>query len=133
MADPLSSIVQRAIAAEARAVLEGHHAFWSDRLACFTVKSDATDATYQVRPEAIVPAAGHLVALSFTCTCKAGRTSRALLPCKHAALVARRLERMGLAWFDSGTWRPLGALLEATVAATPRPIAPPAPASMFVD
>ena len=133
MPHPLSTIVQRAIAAEVRAVEEGHHAFWNDRLACFTVKSDTTDATYQIRPEAIVTAPGALVSLRFVCTCIAGRTSRSLLPCKHGALVARRLERMGLAWFDSGTWRPLGALLEATVSASPRPVAPPAPASMFVD
>lgn len=134
MPHPLSTIVQRAIAAEVRAVEEGHHAFWSDQLACFTVKSDTRHGvTYQVRPAAIVAAPGAPVSLRFSCSCIAGRTSRTLLPCKHGALVARRLERMGLAQFDGGTWRPLGALLDAAVSSSPRPVAPPAPASMFVD
>lgn len=126
-ASRLSTVLERAIAAEARAVEEGHHALWDASAGCFTVKSDSLDGvSYQVRPEALVTGRT-AVSLRFTCTCRGARGSAALLPCKHAALVARRLERMRLARFDTpaATWRPLGALLEAAQAAhAPRPVAP---------
>mgnify|MGYP001615358808 CR=1 FL=1 len=124
----ISKIVKQAIEAEARAVLEGHHAVWSDEHGCFTVKSDSTDATYRVGVEAVGSQARiPRFALRFSCTCPAGIHARTLLACKHAALVARRLERMGLAEWDGrdGSWRPTGNLLDyARDANKPRPTAP---------
>ena len=124
----IGRLIQRSIAAEARAVEEGHHAVWDDDARCFTVKSDTTDATYKVGVEAVqaklrVPR----YTLRLRCTCPAGVRSRDDLACKHGAVVARRLERMGLAEWDGrdGSWRPTGGLLEYAQAANqPRPTAP---------
>lgn len=111
--------VAAALAAECRAVEEGHHARWDDARQRFLVKSDSGPRTYEVTVRGIVPA-NHDVApwLDFGCTCPAGmrgRTSSRPVPCKHAALVARRLERTGLASWDGDTapWAPQGALLDA--------------------
>lgn len=112
--------VEGALAAECRAVEEGHHARWDDARQRFLVKSDSGPRTYEITVQAVVPANLACAAwLSFGCTCPAGvrgRTSTRPVPCKHAALVARRLERMGLATWDAahnGPWHPLGALLDA--------------------
>ena len=68
--------------------------------------------------------------LWFGCTCRSGQFRTALpIPCKHAALAARRLEREGLARWQDGTWRLRGRaqvrgvrlLLSGTV--RPRPTA----------
>lgn len=111
--------VESALAAEVRAVEEGHHARWDDARRCFLVKSDSGPRTYEVTVNAVVP--GNRACkpwLSFGCTCPAGvkgRHASRPVPCKHAALVARRLERMGLASWDGqqAPWRPEGDLLVA--------------------
>jgi hypothetical protein len=44
--------------------------------------------------------------LRFACSCRSGQYRTALpVPCKHAALAARRLEREGVARWDDGSWR----------------------------
>ena len=44
--------------------------------------------------------------LRFGCTCRSGEYRVSLpIPCKHAALAARRLEREGLARWEDGSWR----------------------------
>lgn len=134
----IGRVIERSIAAEARAVEEGHQARWSDEHGCFVVKSDTRpDVTYKVGVEAVVAASSvPRYTLRFACTCPAGVRSRDLLACKHGALVARRLERMGLAFWDGrdGSWRPVGSLLAyAREQNKPRPVAPPAPAAFFVD
>jgi hypothetical protein len=44
--------------------------------------------------------------LRFGCTCRSGTYRTSLpVPCKHAAVAARRLEREGLARWEDGTWR----------------------------
>lgn len=114
-----ASWVTAALAAECRAVEEGHHARWDDARQRFLVKSDSGPRTYEVTVNAVVPANADAPAwLSFGCTCPAGtrgRTASRPVPCKHAALVARRLERMGLAsWAGEGApWRPEGTLAVA--------------------
>lgn len=86
--------------AEARAVEEGHRAIAleGDR---FRVVSDTYfDVDYTVDPKAVP---GH--PLTLRCSCPAGvkRVGRPV-PCKHAALVARRLEREGLVEWRHGLW-----------------------------
>lgn len=125
----LSKIIERGIAAESRAVEEGHHARWSDEHGCFVVKSDTREGvTYRIGVEALgAPSRIPRYSLRFSCTCPAGRTAKTLLACKHGAAVARRLERMRLAEWDGrdGSWRPKGSLLEyATAANKPRPTVP---------
>lgn len=118
----MKSWVESALAAEARAVEEGHHARWDDQRRLFLVKSDSSDRDYEITVRAIVPARPCVSPwLSFGCTCPAaqrGRHRSEPVPCKHAALVARRLEREGLAAWDGSTapWVPLGPLLEAALA-----------------
>lgn len=92
----------RRLAAEARAVEEGHRAFRQTDYR-YKVVSDTfwdeeyRDLTYVVE---IVPSGG---VLHFRCSCP-NRRSRTPL-CKHTQLVARRLEREGRAVLDStGTW-----------------------------
>lgn len=116
----MASWVEAALAAECRAVEEGHHARWDDARQRFLVKSDSGPRTYEVTVNAVVPANLACPAwLTFGCTCPAGvrggRTASRPVPCKHAALVARRLERMGLAsWAgEAAPWRPEGALAVA--------------------
>ncbi|QOR55393.1 MAG: hypothetical protein SHS37scaffold145_44 [Phage 71_18] len=111
-----ATAVATALAAELRAVEEGHHARWDDARGLFLVKSDSGPRTYEVHVHAVVYGDGSAV-LRFSCTCPGSTRGRDDKPmrCKHAALVARRLERMGLAEWDgtSTPWRPLGALLTA--------------------
>lgn len=108
-----------ALAAELRAVEEGHHARWDADRGVFLVKSDTGPRTYEVSVQAVVYADDSAV-LRFSCTCLGSSRGRGDKPvrCKHAALVGRRLERSGLATWDGDTapWRPTGALLAAAVA-----------------
>jgi hypothetical protein len=44
--------------------------------------------------------------LRFGCSCRSGEYRTSLpVPCKHAAVAARRLEREGLARWEDGSWR----------------------------
>jgi SWIM zinc finger len=99
-----------ALAAELRAVEDGHHA-WAQPDGSILVKADsararrpgaptALGARYRVRVEGVEDG---LVILS--CTCRSGfHRHRMPIPCKHAALAARRLEREGFLRWDHG-WR----------------------------
>jgi hypothetical protein len=120
-----------ALAAEVRAVEEGHNARVLPD-GSVLVKSDSHPGSYVVRVGRVV---GGQISLRCTCPSGAYRTSLPI-PCKHAALVARRLEREGLAYYDDGVWRmrartALRAALAATVPdgreharATSRPAVP---------
>lgn len=91
-----------AIRAEGRAVEEGHHAI-SVGGGEYTVKSDTDDdVTYRLRPRLVEDGQSMRV----RCSCPAGMARGALpIPCKHAALLARRLEREGSAvWRDGVGW-----------------------------
>lgn len=91
------------LAAECRAVEEGHRCRLDRERGVFLVRSDSRPVTYELRASGV---SGYVVV---TCTCPAHRhgTQRSLgtVPCKHAALVCRRLEREGLARFDGRVWR----------------------------
>jgi hypothetical protein len=92
-----------AIACEARGLREGHRA---RALAdgSIRVKASSSDGSYRVRVAGVRD--GLLV---LRCDCPSGGyRGRLPVPCKHAALAARRLEREGLArWNDRlGGWSP---------------------------
>jgi hypothetical protein len=122
------SPAQRSLEAEARGVLEGHKAFVQDD-GSVLVKSDTHDAkrfrvtfaanmsgnlvTFTCRPEGV----GAFADDHFDVTGEPGA-----LPCKHAALAARRLEREGLAAWVRGVWvctERAAALTEARLPAQP--------------
>ncbi|HYN18345.1 MAG TPA: SWIM zinc finger family protein, partial [Actinomycetes bacterium] len=76
--------------------------------------------------------------LRLGCTCRSGEYRTSLpVPCKHAALAARRLEREGLARWDDGRWRlrdraqvrGTQLLLARTVHRRPEPVGAPAAAA----
>ena len=124
---------ERTIAAEARAVEEGHRAFIDrdERGPFIRVISDTVSGKwYRVVAHA---AAGRPIVFeceprgvrAFGDDHKHATTEPGGLPCKHAALAVRRLEREGLAVFRDGAWY---ATTWAEVRATVRrlPSAPPA-------
>ena len=86
--------------AEARAVEHGRHAIAvaPDR---YRVKSATSDATYLVTVDRSY--GGRILRLS--CSCPSGTNRPELpVPCWHAALVARRLEREGVVEWTEGLW-----------------------------
>jgi hypothetical protein len=88
------------LAAEIRAVEEGHNARVLPD-GSILVKSDSQAGSYRVFIRGIADGV-----LRFGCSCRSGQYRTALpVPCKHAALAARRLEREGLARWEDGTWR----------------------------
>jgi hypothetical protein len=88
------------LAAEIRAVEEGHNARVLPD-GSILVKAESHPGSYRVAIRSIVDGV-----LRFGCTCRSGEYRNALpVPCKHAALAARRLEREGLARWDDGSWR----------------------------
>jgi SWIM zinc finger len=92
-----------AVACEARALREGHRARVLDD-GSLLVKASSGGGSYRVRVAGVRD--GLLV---LRCTCPSGDyRSRLPVPCKHAALAARRLEREGLARWDEdlGGWSP---------------------------
>lgn len=100
---------ERTLAAEVRAVEEGHKARLAGDGKHFLVSSDThPGVTYYVRVTAVagtvVFECDHPTSLGF------GVTSRTTVPCKHAALAARRLEREGLLRWTAGRWEPTPAL-----------------------
>jgi hypothetical protein len=88
-----------ALAAEVRAVEEGHLARVLPD-GSILVKADSRPGSYLVRIRRVTDGV-----VGFACTCPSGtyRADRPV-PCKHAALAGRRLEREGLASFDAGRW-----------------------------
>ena len=88
------------LAAEVRAVEEGHNARVLPD-GSILVKAESHPGSYRVSLRGIDQGV-----LRFGCTCRSGEYRTALpVPCKHAALAARRLERAGLARWDDGRWR----------------------------
>jgi hypothetical protein len=120
--------LSRTIAAEARAVEEGHHA-WADGRR-FRIVSDTTDLRYLVSVAGMGDAnvlfiCDHPIVRGFSTRPHATNPGDAT--CKHAALVARRLEREGhLMWTDTG-WK----LTPATAAIVDAELAARRPADPF--
>lgn len=88
-----------ALRAEMRAVEEGHRARLNED-GSISVKSDSDpNATYRVTFHPVD------LLIKFDCDCPSGTYREDLfVPCKHAALAARRLERRGLAHWVDGYW-----------------------------
>jgi hypothetical protein len=88
------------LAAEVRAVESGHNARVLDD-GSILVKSDSRPGSHRVWIRGVSDGT-----VLLGCTCRSG-THRASLPvpCKHAALAGRRLEREGLARWHDGAWR----------------------------
>lgn len=102
--EELHDTVQRhrlyGLAAEIRAVEEGHNARVLPD-GSILVKAESHPGSYRVSIRGMVDGV-----LRFGCTCRSGEYRSALpVPCKHAALAARRLEREGLARWEDGSWR----------------------------
>jgi hypothetical protein len=88
------------LAAEIRAVEEGHNARVLPD-GSILVKAESHPGSYRVAIRGIADGV-----LRFGCTCRSGEHRSSLpVPCKHAAVAARRLEREGLARWDDGSWR----------------------------
>jgi len=88
------------LAAEVRAVEEGHNARVLPD-GSILVKAESHTGSYHVAIRGVRDGV-----LRFGCTCRSGEYRASLpVPCKHAALAARRLEREGLARWDDGHWR----------------------------
>jgi hypothetical protein len=126
---------ERTLAAEARAVEEGHRAFVDrdERGPFIRVVSDTVSGKwYRVVAHAV---AGHPIVFeceprgtrAFEDDHKRAGAEPGGLPCKHAGLAVRRLEREGLAVFRGGVWV---ATTWAEVRATVRRL-PSAPADPF--
>ena len=87
-------------AAEIRAVEEGHNARVLPD-GSVLVKAESQPGSYRVVLRGIADGV-----LRFGCSCPSGEYRTSLpVPCKHAALAARRLEREGLARWEDGSWR----------------------------
>jgi hypothetical protein len=116
------------LAAEIRAVEEGHNARVLPD-GSILVKAESNPGSYRVFLRRVADGV-----LWFGCSCRSGQYRTSLpVPCKHAAVAARRLEREGLARWQDGSWRlreraqVRGArlLLAGTVQHRPAPVAPP--------
>ncbi|HWD47754.1 MAG TPA: hypothetical protein VHM23_29285 [Actinomycetota bacterium] len=92
-----------AIACEARGLREGHRARVLDD-GTIRVKASSGRGSYRVR---VAGVRDGLLALRCDCP-SGGYRARLPVPCKHAALAARRLEREGRARWDEhlGGWSP---------------------------
>ena len=88
------------LAAEVRAVESGHNArVLAD--GSILVKSDSHPGSHRVWIRGL-----SRDTLLLGCTCRSGSHRTVLpVPCKHAALAGRRLEREGLARWHDGAWR----------------------------
>jgi hypothetical protein len=88
------------LAAEIRAVESGHNARVLPD-GSVLVKSDSQPGSYRVWIRGVRDGT-----VLFGCTCRSGTHRTSLpVPCKHTALVGRRLEREGLARWHDGTWQ----------------------------
>jgi len=97
-ADSLSNSVTYAANAEVRWVEQGHHAFFvagpDRRFEC--VSDSRPGVRYQLQAEARSSHDGFVIHVS--CSCPSGQNRDHLpIPCRHAAGIARRLVREGLA------------------------------------
>jgi hypothetical protein len=92
-----------AIACEDRGLREGHRARLLED-GSLLVKSSSGQGSYRVR---VAGVRDGLVVLRCDCP-SGGYRARLPVPCKHAALAARRLEREGLTRWDDhlGGWSP---------------------------
>ena len=100
MLDTISPHRLYGLAAEIRAVEEGHNARVMPD-GSILVKAESNPGSYRVFIRAVDDGV-----LRLGCTCRSGEYRTSLpVPCKHAALAARRLEREGLARWDDGAWR----------------------------
>lgn len=102
----MTSTQERNLAAETRAVSEGHRAYLADK--AIRIVSDSIDGLHYL----VTAKAADEVVL-FTCQPEVFGPDRHLhltssapghTPCKHAALAARRLERAGILVWDGGLW-----------------------------
>jgi hypothetical protein len=88
------------LAAEIRAIEEGHNARVLPD-GSILVKAESQPGSYRVLLRGVADGV-----LWFRCSCRSGEYRTSLpVPCKHAALAARRLEREGLARWEDGSWR----------------------------
>jgi hypothetical protein len=88
------------LAAEVRAVEEGHNARVLPD-GSVLVKAESKPGSYRVSIRGVQDGV-----LRLGCTCRSGAYRTSLpVPCKHAAVAARRLEREGLASWEDGVWR----------------------------
>ena len=86
--------------AEIRAVEEGHNARVLPD-GSVLVKAESRPGSYRVTLRGIDDGV-----LRFGCSCRSGEYRTSLpVPCEHAAVAARRLEREGLARWEDGSWR----------------------------
>ena len=100
MLDTISRHRLYGLAAEIRAVEEGHNARVLPD-GSILVKAESNPGSYRVFIRRVADGV-----LWFACTCRSGQYRTSLpVPCKHAALAARRLEREGLARWQDGGWR----------------------------
>lgn len=95
----------RTVAAEARAVEEGHRAWLEGRR--FRIVSDTTDLRYRVTVTGmsdgqVLFACDHPIVRGFSDRPTASNPGQ--LPCKHCGIVARRLEREGAVEFTATGW-----------------------------
>ena len=88
-----------AVRAEVRAVEQGHKSYVG-RNGTYRVVSDTrAGVAYTVTPY-LTDEPGAWVFINCTCPASARSTRSRLCPCKHAALVGRRLEREGKVVYD---------------------------------
>ena len=88
------------LAAEVRAVESGHNARVLPD-GSVLVKSDSQPGSYRVWIRGVRDGI-----LRFGCTCRSGFHRASFpVPCKHAALAGRRLEREGFARWHDGAWQ----------------------------
>jgi hypothetical protein len=88
------------LAAEVRAVESGHNARVLPD-GSILVKSDSQPGSHRVWIRGVQDGT-----VLLGCTCRSGGNRTFLpVPCKHAALAGRRLEREGLARWHNGAWR----------------------------
>jgi hypothetical protein len=100
MLDTMSRHRLYGMAAEIRAVEEGHNARVLPD-GSILVKAESHPGSYRVWIRGVDDGV-----LWFGCTCRSGAYRTSLpVPCKHAALAGRRLEREGLARWEEGSWR----------------------------
>lgn len=97
-----------ALRAEVRAVESGRHAWVQDDGSIRVLSETTPDVAYRVTFHA-----GPGEPIQFACTCASGQhRARLEVPCKHAALAGRRLEREHLAEWRGGSWFRTGPAVE---------------------
>lgn len=96
----MTSSLESSLAAETRAVEEGHRAFVQDDGSIRVVSDTRPGVAYHITFDTL----GGDQRIRFWCDCPASphhsRTQPGHVVCKHEALAARRLEREGLARWD---------------------------------